>query len=481
MRTVLIGSDFMYDKDGNLKPIEINTNANLSQNSLDTTNTFDLIELSNFIDSNSFTKITYIGRIMQFNYKLKVLCESKSLEYNFLITNESAVTVPYVEDADNHLIIRSAYDTTALIDETYCKDKIEFMELISESSFGSQFAFKNINGEIINTITDIVDNGNHPNFLLKSTQPAYNQAEFPKLLKIIELNQILDILNTLPTGVYILPFYFNENKLYNNHIQVLRSFDILYLPNLQAISVGATRKFCLNNITSEESEFTGVYLNDAFRTKYLTDVASFEGPKVLATDKLIMSNGSTKLASEIVKGDMIKSITIESLPSDSFQTDLTTWTGSYSNLLNNSTFVDTEILSIKEISKLTYTSTITFTDNTTWSDAANSTILVKEEGDTITFRSLASLLPGMDIIFYDLLDGQIDTPSNTILKTVQSVENNSEWFNGYEIDVLGTDVFFTINNDNTNHLNLSSVSHNCPKHSCHPYYQTYTCFVCNIR
>ena len=25
MRTVLIGSDFMYDKDGNLKPIEINT------------------------------------------------------------------------------------------------------------------------------------------------------------------------------------------------------------------------------------------------------------------------------------------------------------------------------------------------------------------------------------------------------------------------------------------------------------------------
>ncbi len=25
MRTVLIGSDFMYDNDGNLKPIEINT------------------------------------------------------------------------------------------------------------------------------------------------------------------------------------------------------------------------------------------------------------------------------------------------------------------------------------------------------------------------------------------------------------------------------------------------------------------------
>lgn len=481
MKTVLIGSDFMYDKDGNLKPIEINTNANLSQNSLDTVNTFDLTNLSNFIDLKGFTKITYIGRIMQLNSKLKNICVSKNLDYTFLLTNETAVTIPYVEDEDNHLIIRSAYDTTALIDENYCKDKIEFMKLISQTSFSSQFAYKNIDGTIVNNITEIIDNGNHPNFILKSTLPSYNASEYPKLLKITDLTQINDILSQLITGFYVVPFYFNANKLYNDHIQVLRSFDILYLPNLEAINVGATRKFCLNTISSEESQFNGIYLNDEFRTKYLTDVSLLEGPKLLATDKIIMADGTTKFATDIVKGDMIKSMTIEGLPSDVYQTDLTTWTGSYSNLLSNSNFVDTEILSLKQINKLTYTTTITFTDGTSWSDAANSTILIKQEGDVITFRSLASLLPGMEVIFYDLLDGQIDTPCDTLLKTVQSIENSSEWFTGYEIDVLGTDIFFTVNNDDPNHLNLSSVAHNCPKHSCHPYYQSYSCFVCPIK
>ena len=35
MRTVLIGSDFMYDADGNLKPIEINTATGWHYNKLE--------------------------------------------------------------------------------------------------------------------------------------------------------------------------------------------------------------------------------------------------------------------------------------------------------------------------------------------------------------------------------------------------------------------------------------------------------------
>ena len=51
MRTVLIGSDFMYDQDGNLKPIEINTavgwdNASKVEHdvdSLDLTNLYQIL------------------------------------------------------------------------------------------------------------------------------------------------------------------------------------------------------------------------------------------------------------------------------------------------------------------------------------------------------------------------------------------------------------------------------------------------------
>jgi hypothetical protein len=477
MKTVLIGSDFMYDKDGNLKPIEINTNSNLSQNSQDTANTFDLTNLLNFITANAFTQITYIGNINQLNVKLKKLCTNNNLVYNFLRTTETAVTVPYVEDATDHLIIRSAYDTTALIDDKYCKDKIEFLKLISESNFAAKFAYKEITGEVINNITEIVDNGTHPNFILKSTLPAYNQSEYPKLLKLTNVDEINTILTEHTTGFYITPFHLNLNMLYDNHIQILRSFDLLYLPNLEAINLGATRKFCLNTLDSEESLYTNNVLNEKFRTKYLTDVSFAEGPRLLGTDKIIMEDGSTKLGKDIVAGDKIKSILIDGLPSDTYQFDLSSWTAPYSGFVSSSSFVNTEILSIKPINKLSYTTTVTFTDATTWSDAGNSSVLVKDDTGNIMFRSLAELLPGYEIIFYDLLDGITTTPCDVILKTVVSTVNSAEWFSGYEIDVLGTDLFFTVNDNNPNHLNLSSVNHNCPKHTC-PYYNNYSCNVC---
>ena len=130
MRTVLIGSDFMYDKDGNLKPIEINTNAGINRLTEEQYDSlFDLTELANFISSNNFTKVTYIGGILKFHDRLEPMCGNANVEYEFLETNGN-ITIPYVEDSDTHLIIRSAYDVTALVDETYCKDKVNFLNLL---------------------------------------------------------------------------------------------------------------------------------------------------------------------------------------------------------------------------------------------------------------------------------------------------------------------------------------------------------------
>ena len=56
MRTVLIGSDFMYDKDGNLKPIEINTAVGWDgiEKIEDDVDCLDLTSLHTFIDNNNF-------------------------------------------------------------------------------------------------------------------------------------------------------------------------------------------------------------------------------------------------------------------------------------------------------------------------------------------------------------------------------------------------------------------------------------------
>ena len=54
MRTVLLGSDFMYDQNGDLKILEINTNVTLNVNDKveNTSDVFDFSELDNFIEQN---------------------------------------------------------------------------------------------------------------------------------------------------------------------------------------------------------------------------------------------------------------------------------------------------------------------------------------------------------------------------------------------------------------------------------------------
>ena len=59
MRTVLLGSDFMYDQNGDLKILEINTNVTLNVNDKveNTSDVFDFSELDNFIVQNNFTTV----------------------------------------------------------------------------------------------------------------------------------------------------------------------------------------------------------------------------------------------------------------------------------------------------------------------------------------------------------------------------------------------------------------------------------------
>ncbi len=115
MRTVLLGTDFVYNSAGNLLPIEINTNSGmnrLTQEEIDTL--FNLNELSNFITTNNFTKVTYIGGIRQFHNKLEILSNNLNIEYVFEEVSGN-ITIPLVEDSETHLIFPSIIPCSPII------------------------------------------------------------------------------------------------------------------------------------------------------------------------------------------------------------------------------------------------------------------------------------------------------------------------------------------------------------------------------
>jgi len=128
MKAVLIATDLIKNQNGELKVLETNTNSWTTHNF----SLYDFSALANFIETNNFNQVHLI--VQNFNKtlspKIKEVAESKNATFTEYLTSQDAVTVPYIEDSAEKLIIRLSYDTTAIVDDEYCRDKFKLQKLI---------------------------------------------------------------------------------------------------------------------------------------------------------------------------------------------------------------------------------------------------------------------------------------------------------------------------------------------------------------
>jgi len=468
MRTVLIGSDFMYDKNGNLKPIEINTAVGWDgiEKIEDDVDCLDLTSLYTFINDNNFQIIHYIGHIHYFHKTLETYYSGSSITYEFHPVDKNAHTIPNIEDNDITLIIRSAYDTTALVDDTYCRDKIEFMKLIESQSFGSQFAYKD-NNNIISNITTIPDNGIHPNFILKSRLPGYDVDVYPKFFKVTNQTELDEVISQNVTNDYFLmENYVNEEKTWNGHLKVIRSLNLLYPPTLESIQLGQYTKINHNllqeNVTYNNSTFE---LDSLFRESYLTNLQTRWQPKLLDNDLVEMADGTFKTALDLEIGDLIKTIDIP-------KTDGTTGTQmeyiynnlTYEGLISNTVYSTNEITNKKKINRLAILSLLTFEDGSTWEDTIGSSYLV-DIGGVIQFKKVENLVSGNVILLLNTDNNNLEFVRKTIVSNTES----KSVFSGWVISVANERLFLTKTTTSTNNESYVSIEHNfnpCPQYAC---------------
>jgi len=460
MRTVLLGADFMYDSVGNLKPIEINTNSTLNTNDIveNIEDVFDFSELNTFITNNGFTKVIYIGSITELDSALKTFTDSNFINYTFYNIGGSSLTVPYIDDAEDTLIIRSAYDTTAIIDDTYCADKFNFIKLVGNQDYGIEYALIDDDATLKNTITTIPDNGVHPNFILKSKYPGYDVTIYPKLYKITSQEQLNSVISNYVTNEYFLEtFLYNPDKLYNGtHLQVLRYYSLLYPPTLQSIGLGQNTQ-----IPSNAINITPVYnpegdLKGNFRTSYITSNVQFGGyPKLRSTDRIAMADGTWKAPNEIQVGDLVKSLIIpdptgandDGGETPDFHIDLNTFNSGVQ-------FTNSTVNNVSYINRLEKLVTITFTDGNTWNDSAVVSLLTLSNND-VKFKLISELAAGDQLIDVDV--NNLSTPFLN-LKTVQSVQIVREFFDGWVMGI--TDSHLYVVKDTTTNNSFALFEHN---------------------
>ena len=453
MRTLLLGTDFMYKQSGDLVPLEINTSVGYDgigkiESDADV---FNLQPLVDFIENNNFTKIEYIGNVGEFYNNLtasvSVQCEMHQIQSN-------AVTIPYIEDTDTTLIIRSAYDTTALVDDTYCREKLNFMNLIKDSTFGHEFAYKDSNGNLINTITTILDNGGHPNFILKPNLPGYDKEVYPKLYKVENETELNTILQNVSTDYFLMPYYFNTNKLQHNHIPVVRSLNLLLPPNLESISIGTYTKFCNNSIENTPTYDSNFELIEHLKDSYITGIMKAFTPKLLDGDLVEMADGTFKTALDLQIGDVVKTIEIPGTLDVEDIESIKNYNTEREDFLNGTTYSTNVVTNKFKMSSYGGKTTITFTDNSTWLDTNTSKYLINRDGN-ITFETISMLNTG-DIVVL------IDTSNETISfveKEVQSVSHETGWFDGWGITINRTHLFLTKTGEDSN-TSYVAIEHN---------------------
>lgn len=461
MRTLLLGTDFMYNSDGNLVPIEINTNIGIDIMTIEEHDEiFNLSGLENFIISNNFTKVTYIGGIKLFSDKLSLLCQSLNLTYDLYMLGNGLV-IPYVEDAVDHLIIRSSYDMSAIVDDTYCKVKPNFLELIKNKTFGSQFAYMDSSNTLINNITTIKDNGDNPNFILKSYFPNYDRDIFPKFYKVTNQNELDVVLTNVTPTTFLMEVHYNPNKLYSNHLQIIRSYNLLVPPNLESIQIGQYTKLpsravdglCTYNQVTFELDFE-------HRSKFITVDGGINGPKLLDTDKVEMADGTFKTALELQNGDIIKTIIIPNPDNIDLEDDIGNFHISYNEFVTGTTYSTNRIINKTRVDKLVDYITIHFTDGTTWEDTVSSNYLALRNNEVrfLTLNqedSVYGLQQSDDIILIDTSD---DVNVNSVLKKLDYIEKTRTIFTGWEFTVEVVHIFLTQSELQT--TSYAAIEHN---------------------
>jgi len=339
MRAVLVGNDYLKDNNGNFKHLESNTSVLPSF--VRAEDYFNKSVFDQFLLDNNITSIVIIDALgptfvqdgldkqhdgnsshQKISHMLSnVYGETHNVSF---ITQNQDGSLPLIEDADDKLILRIAYDDNALVDESYCKDNFGFLKLISDSNPNSlPNVFFNDGNEIsVDTIgTTITDNGNHPNFIIKERYPTTNYKNYPKVYRINSVEELNTLKNGLNSNELLQEYICNTNDLIDGKLKTYRHITILYGSDLSVLNPFDV--FCHSNrlpITDAvDYDGTTNELSPWERPKYLQKTGSTAVSKLYTgseNDNVKKSDGSLVKLKDLKVGDNLSSVILSGLGPD---------------------------------------------------------------------------------------------------------------------------------------------------------------------
>ena len=450
----------------------------------------DFDALFNVVTSNNITEFhliyvedasmaEYGSTIYGFEDKIIEKCTELGITYTPHAVPQGSVTVPAIEDADNKFILRQAYDTSALVDSTYCADKFEFFSLMSGSSYIPKTYFSSSDDELLVDTFDGIDLTEtyiHPNLVEKARYPKYDKTMLPRLSKHTSQENFLQAKADLVENHLIQEFVGDDVNIVNGYWSVIRSIDIIYGSNLDVINMGGYTHSAIIPVSYAENEYEseGVDFNKKTRAKYInknirTDVATIAYHTDEESD-ILMFDGSISNVSTIQAGDVIKTITFDYLTgSHDLPSEATTTVATLSSSL---TFESASLISKDSQDLSDFFVRISLSNGEVWNDTPSTGYIIEESGSLETrFEFVNKLLVGDKIITINKTTSEVSKKEITGLDITFSEQTI------YNLDFEDID-YFMVDVNNDEYSIMHNVCTGCTWAQCGDYWCDPGCRQC---
>ena len=444
MKSVLLGIDFL-NLDGQMKFLELNTDVYIPNVSY---NSFDFNALETYLTTNSFSKFRIIYKeehtATEFINRLELICNSNTITFEKVPVAIDSITIPFFEDADNEFTLRISYDITALIDDVYCRDKKELLSLIfnnDQTNLIPKTYFQK-DGTTFDNVSNLIDNGTHPNLIIKKSLPDFDKINFPKFHKLTTETELTDVKSTMDVDLIAQEFQFNSNNLYNGKIRDhIRYWLILCSDATTTIDFGGYISANALPLNSEYISYSGSILDNDSRILYFSN-ASRTGvgiPATYETIKIVDGVEVSVTLGEIELGDVVKAITLPGLDDTSNTQGAMDWvhTGSYTDITYTTASVVVKMNETIDEWFIKVNYEISGQTNYMLVNLVELVLTCDIDGNNLTFKAAS-----------DLTSDDYIVVSNTIIANVTSIEY--EKFSGdvIKLNIEPADVFISGTNTN---------------------------------
>ena len=438
MKSVLLGIDFL-NLDGQLKFLEINTDTYIPHVSFDS---FDFDALEAFLVQNNYTNFRVIYKTentaSEFIEKLQSICTTHNINFIPVTVPIDAITVPMFDDADTDFTLRISYDITATIDDVYCRDKKELLSLIfngNQTDLIPKTYFKKDTNTFDN-LSDLIDNGIHPNLIIKKTLPDFEKTQYPEFYKVASNDDLNTIKSAMDVDLVAQEFDYNSNNLYMGKIRDhIRYWIILCSDAETMVDFGGYISPNALPLDSQYVSYTDNKLDTNSRILYFSNPARVGSgvPGIYETTKYVDGQEVVIPISDIQLGDTVKGVQLPGFVSEGTSTAYAidyNYTGSYTDI----TYTTASVLVVSNDNLNEWFIKVNYSIATDeYSMLVNLVELLltsDTDGNNVTFK-VASELTANDTLVI----------SNDTLATVNSI--GYEMYSGsvVKINVEPTDVF----------------------------------------